>query len=157
MSKQFCYDHCVKYLLCPNALKVTKMSEVDRKMMNIQDVFYYISCTKNCMFFLIKDLLRFSFFLLYVYSKPIFKNHFYYLKECSPPTTCDMSNVTYMIRRPGRSQGLLYKHIRHSLINSLTHPLVPTALRRHHGQTAGHSSSSYEIDYIIVIKNFLNL
>ena len=36
-------------------------------------------------------------------------------------------------------------------INYLTDPLVPTA------QTVKYSSSSYKIDYVIVIKNFLNL
>ena len=37
--------------------------------------------------------------------------------------------------RPGRCQGLLYKYLWYSLINSLIHPLVPTALQRRHAQT----------------------
>ena len=36
------------------------------------------------------------------------------------------------------------------------HPFPPTALRRRHAQTVRDSSSSYKIDYVIVIKNFLN-
>ena len=32
----------------------------------------------------------------------------------------------------------------------------PTALRRRHAQTVRDSSSSYKIDYVIVIQNFLN-
>ena len=44
----------------------------------------------------------------------------------------------------------------HSLIKSLSDPLLPTALRRRHAQTVRDRSSNYKIDYIIVIKNFLN-
>ena len=43
-----------------------------------------------------------------------------------------------------------------SLIHSLTHPLVPAALRRRHGQTVRDSSSSYKIDYVIGTKIFIN-
>ena len=39
----------------------------------------------------------------------------------------------------------------------LIQPFPPTALRRRHAQTVRDSSSSYKIDYVIVIKNFLNL
>ena len=35
-------------------------------------------------------------------------------------------------------------------------PFPPTALRRHHAQSVRDSTSSYKIDYIIVINNFLN-
>jgi hypothetical protein len=42
------------------------------------------------------------------------------------------------------------------LIHSFIHPLVPTALRRRHAQTFKYSTSSYKIDKVIVIKNFLN-
>ena len=38
----------------------------------------------------------------------------------------------------------------------MSEPFPPTALRRHHTQTVRDSSSSYKIDYVIVIKNFLN-
>ena len=58
--------------------------------------------------------------------------------------------------RPGRSQRLLYKHLCHLfihwLIDSLNGTLVPTALRRRHAQTVWDRSSSYKIDYVIVIK-----
>ena len=38
----------------------------------------------------------------------------------------------------------------------MTDPLVPTDLQRCHAQTVRDRSSSYKIDFIIVIKNFLN-
>ena len=42
-----------------------------------------------------------------------------------------------------------------SLIQSLSQPFPPTALRRRHAQTRD-SSSNYKIDYDIVIQTFLN-
>ena len=56
-----------------------------------------------------------------------------------------------VISRPGQSQGLLYKQFCHSLINLVHEPFLPTALRRPHTQTVRDSSSSYKIDYVIVI------
>ena len=53
--------------------------------------------------------------------------------------------------RPGQSQGLLYKQP--SLIHQ---PFPPTALRCRYAQAVKDSSSSYEIDYVIVIKNSLD-
>ena len=44
----------------------------------------------------------------------------------------------------------------HSLINSLSQPFPLTALRRRHAQTVRDSTSSYKIDYFIVIKKILN-
>ena len=38
---------------------------------------------------------------------------------------------------------------------SVSQPFPPTALRRRHAQTVRDSSSSYKIDYVIEIKNFL--
>ena len=38
----------------------------------------------------------------------------------------------------------------------MSHPFPPTALRRRHAQTVRVSTSSYKIDYVIVIKTFLN-
>ena len=38
----------------------------------------------------------------------------------------------------------------------MSEPFPPTALQRHHAQTVKDSSSSYNIDYVIVIKTFLN-
>ena len=38
----------------------------------------------------------------------------------------------------------------------MSHPFPPTALRRRHAQTVRDSSSSHRIDYVIVIKTFLN-
>ena len=43
-----------------------------------------------------------------------------------------------------------------SLIDSLTDPLVSTALRRRHAQTIRDRTSSYKINYVIVIMHFLN-
>ena len=43
-----------------------------------------------------------------------------------------------------------------SVSQSVGEPFPPTALRRRHAQTVGDSSSSYTIDYVIVIKTFLN-
>ena len=40
-----------------------------------------------------------------------------------------------IFRGPGWSQGLLYKHLRHSLINWLIHPLVKISLWRRHALT----------------------
>ena len=46
----------------------------------------------------------------------------------------------------------------HSLIHSfISNPFPPTDLQRRNAQTVGDSSSSYKIDYVIVIKNILNL
>ena len=44
-----------------------------------------------------------------------------------------------------------------SLINSSSEPFPPIDLRRRHAQTVRDISSSNKIDYVIVIKNFLNL
>ena len=38
----------------------------------------------------------------------------------------------------------------------MSEPFPPTALRRGHAQTGRVSTSSYKIDYVIVIKTFLN-
>ena len=40
--------------------------------------------------------------------------------------------------------------------NSVSQPFPPTALWRSHAQTGKDSSSSYKIDYVIVIKKFLD-
>ena len=39
---------------------------------------------------------------------------------------------------------------------SVRQPFPPTALRRRHAQTVRDSSSSYKMDYVIVVKTFLN-
>ena len=38
----------------------------------------------------------------------------------------------------------------------MSHPFPPTALWRRHAQTVRDRASSYKIDYVIVIKSFLN-
>ena len=75
---------------------------------------------------------------------------------CTLTQTCTQLCSNPLISRPGQSQGLLYKHLRNSLINSLSHPFPPKALRRRNAQTVRDSSSSYKIDYVIVIETFLN-
>ena len=42
------------------------------------------------------------------------------------------------------------------IIQSVSEPFPPTGFWRRHTQTVRDSSSSYKIDYGIVIKNFLN-
>ena len=83
--------------------------------------------------------------------------------QLSQPMIIKQKAPVRIISRPGRSQGLLYKHLCdyfiHSFINSVSHSFPPTALHRRHGQTVRDSSSSYKLDYrllTIVIKNFLN-
>ena len=70
-------------------------------------------------------------------------------------------DIFHWTHRPGRSQGLLYKHLCYQLINSfidsfINDPFPPTALRRRHAQTVRDSSSSYKTDYVFVIKNCPN-
>ena len=60
--------------------------------------------------------------------------------------------LLFIVSRPEKSQRLLYKHLCHSFSD----PLVPTTLRCHHAQRVKDSSSSYKIDYVIVIKKFIN-
>ena len=43
--------------------------------------------------------------------------------------------IIYIFSRPGQSQGLLYKHRRHSFLNKVSHPVPPTALWRRHSQS----------------------
>ena len=63
-------------------------------------------------------------------------------------------NICYLFfSRPGQSQGLLYKQ---PFNHSLSEPFPPTALLRRHAQTVRVSTSSYNTDYVIVIKNLLN-
>ena len=38
----------------------------------------------------------------------------------------------------------------------MSEPIPPIALRRRHAQTVGDSSFSYKIDYVTLIKTFLN-
>ena len=47
--------------------------------------------------------------------------------------------------------------VTHSLTEKFNNPFPPAALRRRHAQTVRDTSSSYKIDYVIVMKNFLNL
>ena len=64
--------------------------------------------------------------------------------------------MTVVFSRPGQSQVLLYKQPRDSFINLVRQPFPLTALQLRHAQTVRDSTSSYKIDYVIVIKIFLN-
>ena len=65
-------------------------------------------------------------------------------------------DLVWLFSRHVQSPGLLYKHLRHWLINSVGQPFPPTALQLCHTQKCWDSSSSYKIDYVIVIKKILN-
>ena len=69
---------------------------------------------------------------------------------------CLLATV-YCLADPGKPRGCFTNSlVINRLIKSVSEPFPPTALRRRHAQTVRDSSSSYIIDYIIVIKNFLN-
>ena len=58
---------------------------------------------------------------------------------------------------PGKARGCSTNSLRiHSFINSVSRPFPPTAVRRRHAQTVRDTTSSYKIDYVIMIKTFLN-
>ena len=106
-------------------------------------------------------------FILYLLNKKKGASHGPTVKLCSRPnillgTTRKIFikalNLcwTKLFSRPVQSQGLLYKHLCHWLIDWLSHPFPLTALRHRHAQTVIDSSLSYKIDYVIVIKSFLN-
>ena len=58
---------------------------------------------------------------------------------------------------PGKARGgSTNSLVINSFIPSVSQPFPPKALRHRHAQTVGDSSSSYKIDYGILIKNFLN-
>ena len=85
-----------------------------------------------------------------------YKKYGHVLKNVKTPWFVLTLN-TIKISRHRRSQRLLYKHLRPLLIHSLSNPLiVPTALQRRHAQTVRVSTSSYKINYVIMIKSFLN-
>ena len=64
---------------------------------------------------------------------------------------------SFFLADPGEARGCFTNTpVTYLLTHSLIHPLVPTALQRHHAQMVRDRSSSYKIDYFIVIKNFLN-
>ena len=62
-----------------------------------------------------------------------------------------------LLEDPGEARGCsTITSVVDSLINSFSQPFPPIALRRRQAQTVRDSSSSYKIDYYIVIKTFLN-
>ena len=59
---------------------------------------------------------------------------------------------------PGEAKGCsINSLVINSFIHSLSQPFPPTALRRRHAQTVRDRCFSDNIDYVVVIKNFLNL
>ena len=59
-----------------------------------------------------------------------------------------------MFSRPGRIQGLLYKHLCHSLILWLSDPFVKLSLRRRNAQTVKYDASSQKTNYIEMFQKF---
>ena len=63
---------------------------------------------------------------------------------------------------PGEARGCsitaswLIPSFIHSFSEWVSQPFPPTVVRRRHAQTVRVSTSSYKIDYVIMIKNFLN-
>ena len=66
------------------------------------------------------------------------------------------TGLNAVFSKPGQSQGLLYKKPCHWLVKSVSHPFPPIALRHRYAQTIRENSSSYKIDYFIVIQKCLN-
>ena len=64
--------------------------------------------------------------------------------------------ILLIFSKHGQIQGLLYKHLSYSFINLVTDPLVSHSFTAPPRQTVRDSSYSYKIDYVIVVKNFLN-
>ena len=58
---------------------------------------------------------------------------------------------------PGEARGCsINSLVIHSFSERVSQPFPPTAWRRRHAQTVRVSTSSYKIDYVIMIQNFLN-
>ena len=69
--------------------------------------------------------------------------------------------LCFFLADPGQARGcstnsLVINLLINSFSQSVSQPFPPTALRRRHAKRVRGSSSSYKIDYFIVIKNFLN-
>ena len=78
------------------------------------------------------------------------------IKRCNPSQPRKL-----YLADPGNARGcstnsLVIHSFILSLIQSVSQLFPPTALRRRHAQTVKDRSSCYEIDYVRVIKNFLN-
>ena len=58
-----------------------------------------------------------------------------------------------LLANPGEARGCSTNSL---VINSLSEPFPPTALRCRHSQAVRDSTSRYKLDYVIMIKNFLN-
>ena len=85
-----------------------------------------------------------------------------------PMVTCHMSQVmcsvscvtyhVYLISRPWQSQGLLYKHLRHSLINWFSWSwFVKITLQRPYAQIVDDCASSHKINYVNIFSQIRNL
>ena len=55
--------------------------------------------------------------------------------------------------RPGRSQGLLYKHLSAWLIDWLIHPLFKIFVGHRHAQTVKNGASSHKTNYIDILQS----
>ena len=66
-------------------------------------------------------------------------------------------NVMSLLADPGEARGCSTNSlVINWLIDWVSHPFPPTALRRRHAQIVRDRASNYKIDYLIVIKSFLN-
>ena len=64
-------------------------------------------------------------------------------------------DIIGLLADPGKARAALQKAL--SFFHTFSNPFPPTALLRRHAKTVGDSFSSCNKDYVIVIKNFLNL
>ena len=79
------------------------------------------------------------------------------MQICSLLTFRHYAVVSLYLADPSEARGCsINSLVIHCLTDSVSEPFPPTALRRRHAQAVRDSSSSHKIDYVIVIKKFLN-
>ena len=82
----------------------------------------------------------------------------YHQKKPSRQWTKESDFNQSYLADPGEDRGCSINSLVIPLfINYFSDPFPPTALQCRHAQTVRDSSSSYEIDYVIVINKFLNI
>ena len=71
---------------------------------------------------------------------------------------CKFCHIFYLfLADPGKARGCSKNSlVIHQIIHLVSQPFPPTALRRRHATTVRDSSSSYKINYFIVIQNLQN-
>ena len=75
-----------------------------------------------------------------------------------PPTPLTPLTTFLSLAHPGEARGYsTNSFVIDSFIHSFSNrPFPPTALRCPHAKTVGYKFSSYKIEYVMVIKKFLN-